>query len=305
MSEIMFVTDEDSGEGSLRSVISGSSQGDVIVPSPDLFFDGACTVYVQTPMPNLFLRRTVTAGGQGKLILDGGDSTKLTNTTSTTYNVYGTYEDVVFQNFVNDATSAGNASLFCYYVGDLIFRRCAFWDNSCGYRGVINIPSSSGNIEMVSCVSAGNTSGNTAYGGLLTMLGTGNATFLGCTFGEFAYRLGTTVVYSVTDSLVRRCYVNGGNVYNDFTNDVVDYTGRDFKLVPTSGYVSGGTVARVDYNGNNIPVNGSIGAFQFVDNSVKWWRFSDSVVNTWNITSYITVDSVWYVNEFVVDQEIE
>lgn len=303
MSDIIFITDEDSGEGSLRDVISNSSPGDVIMPSPDLFIDGVCTVFVSDPMPNLFMRRSFSSGGNGKVVLDGSYGTKLTNTTSTTYNVYGSYEDIVFQNFSNDATSAGNGALFCYYVGNLSFTRCAFYDNSCGYRGVINIPSSTGYIDFTSCVSSGNTSGNTSYGGLLTMLGTGTVSITGCTFGEFACRFGINVPYTVTDSLIRRYYADGGNIYNDFTNDVVDYANRDFRLVEGSQYETGATVARIDYAGNQVNIGGSIGAYQYIDTSTKWWRFSDSVANTWDITSSVIVNNIWYVDDIVVDQE--
>lgn len=258
MATLYFTSNADSGDGTLRAVMTDAADGDEIRPDPVAFANVAdITISLSSGLPLVSV--SIVGSATQRIILDRQSGGYFFRITSNGTSMAFTYVD-----FANGRRTSSSESPF--YIGSanatVSFTNCRFYNNVGAYSGFLRgVSAATGaTLTFVNCVAWGNSHTNSTYSAsVFTYQGAADPsiTLSGCTFdtdGEVPFL--NPGSYTRTD-----CLFNGSNDWQvDFSAvGFVDRTANDYRLAPGSAYLSGGTLSGVDILGHAR--TGSFGAF--------------------------------------------
>lgn len=257
MAVLYFTSNADSGDGTLRDVMTNANGGDIITFDPATFTEtGDIVIALSSGLP---LRAVTIRGAVDKrIILDRQGNGYFIRVTSSGYTM--AFENVDFK---NGYRTSSNESPF--YIGSVnttvTFTNCKFYGNTGAYSGFLRgISSATGSsITFNNCVAWDNAATNSTYtADFFTFQNAANAdiSVINCTFDcpNIPFLNPNAVVK--TDSLL-----GGTNDWNiDFsTVGFVDRSGNDYRLAADSAYLTGGSTTGADILGHTR--TGSWGAY--------------------------------------------
>lgn len=258
MAVLYFTSNADSGDGTLRDVMTNANDGDIITFDPATFTDsGDIVIALSSGLP---LQSVTIRGAKDKrIILDRQSNGYFFRVVSSGKTLTFEYVD-----FINGYRTASNESPF--YISSanttLTFNNCKFYGNTGAYSGFLRgISSATGaTITFNNCVAWGNSHTNTTISAsVFTFQSVAEPaiTLTGCTFdtdGEVPFT--NSGAYMRSD-----CLFNGVNDWQiDFdTVGFVNRSGNDYRLAPDSAYLTGGSTTGSDILGHTR--TGSWGAY--------------------------------------------
>ena len=258
MAVLYFTSNADSGDGTLRDVMTNATDGDIITFDPATFTDsGDIVIALSSGLPLLSV--TIRGAKDKRIILDRQNNGYFFRVVSSGHTLTFDYVD-----FANGYRTTSNESPF--YISSanttLTFNNCKFYGNTGAYSGFLRgVSGATGaSITFNNCVAWGNTHTNTAASAsVFTFLSAANPDIVltGCTFdtdGEVPFT--NPGAYTRTD-----CLFNGRNDWQiDF--DMVGFvnrSGNDYRLAAGSAYLTGGSTTGADILGHTR--TGSLGAY--------------------------------------------
>lgn len=258
MAVLYFTSNADSGDGTLRDVMTNANDGDIITFDPATFTDsGDIVIALSSGLP---LQSVTIRGAKDKhIILDRQSNGYF-------YRVVSSGKTLTFEyvDFINGYRTASNESPF--YISSvnttLTFNNCKFYGNTGAYCGFLRgISSATGAIiTFNNCVAWGNSHTNTTISASVFTFQSAadpDIRLTGCTFdtdGE--------VPFTNPDAYTRSgCLFNGVNDWQiDFdTVGFVNRSGNDYRLASDSAYLTGGSTTGSDILGHTR--TGSWGAY--------------------------------------------
>jgi len=192
-SALVVKNGNDSGDNSLRDVITNANDGDVIT------FDASVT--------NITLANQISFD-QANLTIDGGGIVTISGNASLPFRLFNstaasgvlTLRGLRMEN--GNLTGADEPGGAVYIAGDAALTNCTFANNKGMKGGAVYV---TGNITLTNCIFAGNNAGN-GGGGLFAE---GNAELTDCTFiGNTAIGNGGAV-YTASDAVLNNCTFTG------------------------------------------------------------------------------------------------
>lgn len=287
MAVLYFTSNADSGDGTLRAVMTDAADGDEIRPDPVAFANvGDITISLSNGLPLVSV--SIVGSATQRIVLDrqsGGYFFRVTSSGKTL--------SFAFVDFANGLRTTSNESPF--YIGSanttVSFLNCRFYGNVGAYSGFLRgVSGATGaTLTFQNCAAWNNSHTNSTYSAsFFTYQAAANPaiTISGCTIDtddEIPFTNSTS--YSIID-----CLLNGPNDWNvDFsTVGFVDRANNDYRLAPGSSYLTGGSLTGTDILGHTR--TGSIGAFDgswivapatvAVNTSVDWIDVSTSATLT-------------------------
>lgn len=270
MATVYFTNTSDDGAGSLRQALKDASEGDVVTYDPNATWPtsaGPIPITLLSPLPS---RSEVLDGGERRIILDGQGAVQLINESS---DVSETIRNVDFK----DGYKSDSAPIYISRLASastLAFENCRFYGGSGSYSGAVQLATTNtaGNVVFKNCVAfdnAGNRSGTYPAFLFVASAATATVSIEGSTIesnrADSKPALGGTggTVVS-TNSLV-----DGVDDVDFATAGFVDYANYDYRLTPSSPYLTGGATTGTDFLGHARA--GSLGAYEgswFVGGSV-------------------------------------
>ena len=247
MATVYFTTNADSGDGSLRAAISNATAGDTIEPQG--FPPGDIEILLASALSwkSVYIKGSLTQ----RIIINGQSSVGFASGGVSN----PTYEYIDFK----DLKTTTNAPLYLNNMaGTCTFNNCRFYGCVGSSSGVMYVNGSSvtGSFVFNNCISWNNTSG-TSTPALLRSSSSTSATFTfnGCTFVE------ETTVYNITGSTSTSngSLISGVDDVSAATAGFVNAAAYDFRLTPTSPYLTGANITGTDYLGHARA--GSFGAY--------------------------------------------
>ena len=282
MATLYFTSNADSGDGTLRDVMTSASDGDRIEPDPSVFgTSGDITISLSSGLPLASV--TVAGSANQRIILDRQSGGYFLRVTSSGYSIAFEYCD-----FANGRRTTSNESPI--YIASarttLTFLGCKFYNNVGAYSGFLRGISGATNSVLTfnNCVAWNNTYTNSSYtASVFTFQSAANAviTLNGCTFDTDG-----SVPFLNPGSIEKNdCLLNGENDWQvDFdTVGFVDRTNHDYRLAPGSTYLSGGSLTGADILGHTR--SGSIGSY---DGS---WLVADAIVSSDTTVDYLEISA--------------
>ena len=258
MAVLYFTSNADSGDGTLRDVMTNANDGDIITFDPATFTEtGDIVIALSSGLP---LRAVTIRGAVDKrIILDRQGNGYFFRVTSSGYTM--AFENVDFK---NGYRTSSNESPF--YIGSanttVTFTNCKFYGNTGAYSGFLRgVTGATGStLTFNNCVAWDNTHTNSSYSAsVFTFQGAADPiiTLNGCTFdtdGEIPFL--NPGSYTRTN-----CLFNGVNDWQvDFsTVGFVNRSGNDYRLAAGSAYLTGGSTTGADILGHTR--TGSWGAY--------------------------------------------
>ena len=258
MAQLYFTSNADSGDGTLRDVMTNAADGDVISPDPVAFAGlAAITISLSSALP--LVSCTIAGTPTQRIVLDGQGSANFVRVTSSARSM--TFENV---DFINGYRTTSSESPFqissARFTGS--FTNCRFINNTGAYGGFLRgVTAATGaTLTFTNCVAWGNTHTLSSYAASVFTYQSGAApsiTIENCTFdtnGE--------VPFTNPGSYTRTgCLFNGENDWQiDFdTVGFVDRANNDYRLAPGSAYLTGGATTGADFLGHAR--TGSVGAY--------------------------------------------
>ena len=258
MAVLYFTSNADSGDGTLRAVMTDAADGDEIRPDPVAFANvGNITISLSSGLPLVSV--SIVGSATQRIILDRQSGGYFFRVTSSGQTLSFHYVD-----FANGHRTTSNESPF--YIASanttVSFVNCRFYGNVGAYSGFLRgISGATGaTLTFRNCVAYNNSHTNSsATASVFTFLSAADPeiTLEGCTFdtdGEVPFT--NPGAYTRT-----ACLFNGRNDWQiDFdTVGFVDRTANDYRLAPGSAYLSGGSLTGTDILGHAR--SGSIGAY--------------------------------------------
>lgn len=258
MATLYFTSNADSGDGTLRDVMTNAADGDVISPDPVAFAGlDAITISLSSGLP--LANVSIVGTPAQRIILDRQGSGYFFRVTSSGYTM--AFECV---DFINGYRTTSSESPFqinsARFTGS--FTNCRFINNTGAYSGFLRgVTAATGaTLTFANCVAWGNTHTNSNYSASVFTYQSGAApdiTLTGCTFdtdGELPFT--NPGSYTRTG-----CLFNGENDWQiDFdTVGFVDRANNDYRLAPGSAYLTGGATTGTDILGHAR--TGSVGAY--------------------------------------------
>lgn len=258
MAVLYFTSNADSGDGTLRAVMTDAADGDEIRPDPVAFANsGDITISLSSGLPLVSV--SIVGSATQRIILDRQSGGYFFRVTSSGQTLSFHYVD-----FANGYRTTSNESPF--YIASanttVSFVNCRFYGNVGVYSGFLRGVSGATGATLTfrNCVAYNNSHTNTSISAsVFTYQSAANPsiTLEGCTFdtdGEVPFT--NPAAYTITD-----CLFNGTNDWQiDFsTVGFVDRSANDYRLAPGSAYLTGGTLTGDDILGHAR--TGSIGAF--------------------------------------------
>lgn len=161
MATIYFTSNADSGSGTLREAISNAESGDTIAPDPTVFTTGPIVISLSSYLPILPMNATLDGGSLG-IVLDGQN-----NSMGGYSSVRGTGTLTVINLTVKRYKVTTNSPIFVNTASSTyVFKRCKFVDNTGVWYGVMRV--NKGAIELYDCLLTGNQAigSNSTHGGL-------------------------------------------------------------------------------------------------------------------------------------------
>lgn len=260
MAVLYFTSNADSGDGTLRAVITDAADGDEIRPDPVAFANvPEIVVSLSSALPSSTSFNLYIPTGQ-RLIIDGQGSANFFR--------FGGSHQFVFENVdFKNGYRVNNAESPFYFVSSgttATFTNCKFYGNVGYYAGVFRGLASTTNTKLIfnNCLAYNNEPTQTAnaYPSFLAILSSANAdiTYNGCTLDGGSIRAVTNEGTATWNSSLFTGASDVGGV--DFsTVGFVDRSANDYRLAPGSAYLTGGTLTGDDILGHAR--TGSIGAF--------------------------------------------
>lgn len=258
MATLYFTSNADSGDGTLRDVMTNAADGDVISPDPVAFAGlAAITISLSSALP--LVSCTIAGTPTQRIVLDGQGSANFVRVTSSGHSL--TFENV---DFVNGYRTTSSESPFqinsTRFSG--VFNGCRFINNTGAAGGFLRgVTAATGaTLTFTNCVAWGNEHTLSSYSASVFTYQSGAApsiTLENCTFdtnGE--------VPFTNPGSYTRTgCLFNGINDWQiDFdTVGFVDRANNDYRLAPGSAYLTGGATTGADILGHAR--TGSVGAY--------------------------------------------
>ena len=263
MATVYFTSNADSGSGTLRDCVENASDGDVIMPDPNTFSSsGDITIELSSGLPLSSISGvnniSIFGSPAQRIILDKQDNGYFLRVTTSGKTIQFKYVD-----FTRGRRTSSNESPV--YVSStnttLVFENCKFYSNVGAYSGFLRgIASATGSsLTFKNCVAYDNSYTNSSYtADFFTFQSGANAdiSVLGCTLDCQTIPFLNPSSVTKTDSLL-----GGTSDWNiDFdTVGFVDRTNNDYRLLPTSSYLTGGSLTGTDILGHTR--NGSLGAY--------------------------------------------
>lgn len=247
MATIYFTNNADSGDGSLRAAWTSASAGDVIMADPNSFSGDTIEILLSANWSVRALELTLD-GGVFRIILNGQNTHRVG--TGTSASIVHTYRNVDFKNFSYTGTgsTAVQYPMYLSGFGSLTFTNCRFYGNHCASGATSNFMRttsiSGATLTFNNCLAYANGTNET---GRFVQSGAGTFILNGCTFYS-----NVNGSFTNNDSLLASA-VDFGLV------DFVDILNNDFRLLPSSPYLTGGTLTGTDFLGHTR--SGSKGAF--------------------------------------------
>lgn len=273
MATIYFTSNADSGAGTLRAAISSAEAGDTIAPDPTVFATGPVVISLSSYLPILPQNATLDGGSIG-IVLDGQN-----NSMGGYSSVRGTGTMTVINLTVKRYKVTTNSPVFINTASSTyVFKRCKFVDNTGVWYGVMRV--NKGAIELYDCLLTGNqaTGSNSTHGGL-SVNTDGTATVIavrtvicGNVYGNvsgssYVTRSGTFIgltapeINGVTPEEIG--FVNpppsASIPFGEYTEG--DWESWDFRLKPTSPYLTGAAYEPGDVDLLGHARTGSWGAY--------------------------------------------
>lgn len=258
MATLYFTNNADSGDGTLRAVMTDAADGDEIRPDPVAFANvGDITISLSSGLPLVSV--SIVGSATQRIILDRQDGGYFFRITTS-----GKTLSFAFVDFANGRRTSSNESPF--YISSanatVSFENCRFYGNVGAYSGFLRgVTAATGaTLTFRNCVAWNNSHTNTSYSAAVFTYQAGASpaiTLSGCTFdtdGEVPFL--NPGSYTRID-----CLFNGANDWQvDFDAvGFVDRSANDYRLAPGSAYLTGGTLTGADILGHAR--TGSIGAF--------------------------------------------
>ena len=260
MATVYFTNNADDGAGSLRQALKDASEGDTVTYDPNATWpsvDGPITITLLSPLPS---RSEILDGGERRIVLDGQGSVQLINESS---DVSETIRNVDFKNGYKSDSAPIYVSRLAS-ASTLTFENCRFYGGRGSYSGAVQLATSNtaGNVVFKNCVAfdnKGNRSGT--YPAFLFVASAATPTVLieGSTIEKNRADSkpalgGTGGTVTKTNSLI-----DGESDVEFSTAGFVDYANYDYRLTPTSSYLTGGATTGTDFLGHTR--SGSVGAY--------------------------------------------
>lgn len=271
MATVYFTTNADSGSGSLRSAISNAADGDTIMPDPNVFTSGPVVIALSSYLP-IFPSNATLDGGEIGIVLDGQ------NNSMSGYPVVRTTDTLTVINVtVKRYKVTTNAPIYINNASaSHTYKRCIFADNTGVWYGVVYILR--GHMSFSDCLITGNkaTGSSSTMGGLYVATN-GTADFIrsilcGNCNANVSGR--TRITESGSFIALTPPEIDGEtpeeigfvNPPPSATIPVADYTegdweSWDFRLKPTSPYLTGAAYQSGDLDLLGHPRTGSWGCY--------------------------------------------
>jgi len=293
MATIYFTSNADSGDGTLRAALSSANDGDTIAPDPTVFTTGPVVISLSSYLPTFPDNATLDGGDIG-IVIDGQ------NNNMGAYGAIRTQSSVTAINVtVKRYKVTTNAPIYINNANaSHTYKRCIFADNTGMWFGGVYVLR--GHMSFYDCLITGNkaTGSSTTMGGLYiaangtadfvrsTLCGNCNSNISGRTrMTESGSFVGLTPPEVDGETPEEIGFVNpppsASIPVADYTDG--DWESWDFRLKPTSAYLTGAAYNPGDLDLLGHPRTGSWGAY---DGS---W-FVVPANGTATIASNITVD---------------
>lgn len=256
MATLYFTSNADSGDGTLRAVMTDAAAADVIQPDPVAFAGvDAVTISLSSALP--LVSCTIAGSATQRIVLDGQGSVNFVRVTSSGRSM--TFENV---DFINGYRITSNESPFQISSANFtgVFTGCRFINNTGAYSGFLRgiTSATSGSLTFTNCVAWGNTHTNTTAAASLFTYQSGaspSIAITGCTFdGGDEGAFTNAASYTITDTLR-----TPASVIDFDAVGFVDRAGHDYRLAPGSAYLTGGASTGYDILGHAR--TGSVGAY--------------------------------------------
>lgn len=273
MATVYFTSNADSGSGTLRAAINSAKEGDTITYDPTVFTTGPVVISLSSYLPILPKNATLDGGSMG-IVLDGQN-----NSMGGYSSVRGTGTMTVINLTVKRYKVTTNAPVFINAASSTyVFKRCKFVDNTGVWYGVMRV--NKGEIKLYDCLLTGNqaTGSNSTHGGLsVNTDGTATATVVR-----------TVICGNVYGNLTGSSYLTQSGTFigltapeiNGVTPEEIgfvnpppsaaipkagytegDWESWDFRLKPTSPYLTGAAYESGDLDLLGHARTGSWGCF--------------------------------------------
>lgn len=291
MATLYFTSNADSGSGTLRAAIASAEAGDVIMPDPNVFTSGPITIALSSVLINT--TDITIDGGELGIVLDGQN----TNISAISLAVAG--ETTLVNCTVKRFRRTTAAPVYLNNASAVLnLRRCIIADNSNRYYGAVYVLR--GELNLFDSLIVGNdlTTNNSSYAAIYiasggsvtatrsTVSGNVNANISGTSrftnVNTFVGLTPPTIDGTTPEEIGFVAPPPSATIpYGEHTEG--DWQSWDFRLKPTSAYLTGAAYQTGDLDLLGHPRTGSWGAY---DGS---W-FVVPANGTATIASNITVD---------------
>lgn len=297
MSTIYFTSNADSGTGTLRDVIASANDGDIITYDPAVFTSGPIVIYPATALITANKNLTIDGGELG-IVLDGQQANIACLSLSSGSNV------ITLVNFtIKRFNRTQNGPIYLNSSSSVLnLHRCKIVDNQNNYFGAIYILNGTANLYD-SLVTGNNSKQNFSnYAGGIRLGADGylNLTRSTVIYNTIANVYGGTERQTITDSFVGLSppAISGETPAEiGFVNpppaDVIPFgewtagawEAFDFRLKPTSAYLTGAAYQSGDLDLLGHPRTGSWGAY---DGS---WLVAPTTVSASSSVDFLEINS--------------
>lgn len=270
MATIYFTTNADSGTGSLRAAISSAVSGDTIMPDPTIFTTGPVEILVSSTL--ITPQKDITIDGGDIGIILNGQQTNIACISLSFANTY-TIKNVTVKRFSRNT----NGPIYLNHANGVInLIRCKVVDNQNRYYGAIYV--NNGNVYIYDSLICGNNAKDD-YSSYVGGIRLGTSGY--CTLTR------TTVVYNTTGNIYGTSRFTRVNSFVGLTPPEIDgvtpeeigyinpstetipygewvegaWENYDFRLKPSSSYLTGATYETGDKDILGHDRTGSWGAF--------------------------------------------
>lgn len=273
MATLYITSTANTGTGTLRTLISSASAGDVIQPSPTTFPSGTvCNVSLTSALT--ISKNLTIQGGQTRIVITS--TSYIAHGSSSTKPSYVNYTDVDFRGLT--ATSSG--AIRCQYCSNHTFLRCSFCGTS-GYTAPVVV----NNTALVSatfrdCAFYGNraTQNSSGAAGAVYLPSTvvAKTSFINCTFGANYRNYSSSSRHNYNGSPSTTNIVNTAaqeaewktppaSTYGYSAWTATAYQSMDPRPSATASWRTGATStsSTVDLDGNARRSNGALGAYEY------------------------------------------
>lgn len=262
MAILYFTSNADSGDGTLRAVMTDANAGDEIRPDPVAFANsGDITILLSSGLPLNSV--SIVGAANQRIILDRQSGGYFFRVATGNQTLAFSYVD-----FTNGSRTTNLESPF--YIGTVTgttvtFNNCKFYNNFGYYAGFLRGVAGATNTTLTfnNCLAYNNRHDQTsASADFMAFQSAANPTivFNGCTIdgSEGNQSFTNLSSYPKNDCIYKTIstyYPEGLDPAIDFVN----YSANDYRLAPGSAYLTGGTLTGADILGHAR--TGSIGAF--------------------------------------------